>query len=228
MGQCSSRHQPFGFAGGIYDQHTKLTRFGARDYDAEVGRWTAKDPIGFSGGINLYSYVGNDPVNQIDPTGLFCISSDVINGISGFVGGAVSGLIETRNPWLAIGLGTINGITGYLQGSQAAGTITGTIAGAFASGKPSLKGAVIGGMASAIGGIQNTVLGAWAGGALGGLASYDKPRYTDARTLNGSGFSSFFKGGLAGSAGALFGNATGWFLNQVNNSYGDCDCDCGS
>ena len=34
--------QPFGFAGGIYDQHTKLVRFGARDYDAETGRWTAK------------------------------------------------------------------------------------------------------------------------------------------------------------------------------------------
>ena len=33
--------QPFGFAGGIYDQHTKLTRFGARDYDAQTGRWAA-------------------------------------------------------------------------------------------------------------------------------------------------------------------------------------------
>jgi YD repeat-containing protein len=29
--------QPFGFAGGLYDQHTKLTRFGVRDYDAEIG-----------------------------------------------------------------------------------------------------------------------------------------------------------------------------------------------
>lgn len=63
--------QPFGFAGGIYDQHTKLTRFGARDYDAETGRWTAKDPIGFAGGDpNLSVYVGNDPVNFIDPSGL--------------------------------------------------------------------------------------------------------------------------------------------------------------
>jgi len=29
--------QPFGFAGGLYDQHAKLTRFGERDYDAETG-----------------------------------------------------------------------------------------------------------------------------------------------------------------------------------------------
>jgi len=62
--------QPFGFAGGVYDLHTKLTRFGARDYDAVTGRWTAKDPIRFSGGdTNLYGYVMNDPVNFIDPSG---------------------------------------------------------------------------------------------------------------------------------------------------------------
>jgi len=63
--------QPFGFAGGIYDLHTQLVRFGARDYDAEVGRWISKDPIRFEGGdSNLYAYVGNDPVNFIDPSGL--------------------------------------------------------------------------------------------------------------------------------------------------------------
>jgi RHS repeat-associated protein len=63
--------QPFGFAGGLYDQHTRLTRFGLRDYDAETGRWTARDPIRFAGGdTNLYAYVSNDPVNATDPTGL--------------------------------------------------------------------------------------------------------------------------------------------------------------
>jgi RHS repeat-associated protein len=62
--------QPFGFAGGLYDPDTKLTRFGARDYDAETGRWTAKDPIRFLGGDpNLYGYVLNDPVNWVDPWG---------------------------------------------------------------------------------------------------------------------------------------------------------------
>ena len=64
--------QPFGFAGGIYDPHTKLVRFGARDYDPVTGRWTTKDPIGFEGGdTNLYGYVLADPVNGVDPEGLF-------------------------------------------------------------------------------------------------------------------------------------------------------------
>jgi RHS repeat-associated protein len=63
--------QPFGFAGGLYDPETGLTRFGARDYDAETGRWTAKDPILFEGGdTSLYGYVLQDPINWIDPEGL--------------------------------------------------------------------------------------------------------------------------------------------------------------
>ncbi len=62
---------PFGFAGGLYDADTKLTRFGYRDYDAYTGKWTAKDPIGFDGGdSNLYGYVLGDPVNFVDPDGL--------------------------------------------------------------------------------------------------------------------------------------------------------------
>lgn len=66
--------QPFGFAGGLYDEHTGLVRFGARDYDATTGRWTAKDPALFQGGTaNLYAYVGNDPINALDPTGLYTV-----------------------------------------------------------------------------------------------------------------------------------------------------------
>jgi RHS repeat-associated protein len=75
------RFQPFGFAGGLYDPQTGLVRFGARDYDPEVGRWTAKDPIGFGGGdTNLYSYALSDPLNVRDPSGLRKCSQVLVTG----------------------------------------------------------------------------------------------------------------------------------------------------
>jgi RHS repeat-associated protein len=62
--------QVLGFAGGIYDTDTGLVRFGARDYDAAIGRWTGTDPIRFVGAdANLYRYVSGDPVNRIDREG---------------------------------------------------------------------------------------------------------------------------------------------------------------
>jgi RHS repeat-associated protein len=64
--------QPFGFAGGMLDDDTRLVHFGAREYDPFVGRWMQKDPTQFQGGgTNFYEYVGNDPVNGADPSGLF-------------------------------------------------------------------------------------------------------------------------------------------------------------
>ncbi len=69
-GDTNPGFQPFGFAGGLYDPHTGLVRFGARDYDPFTGRWTGKDRIGFGGGsANLYGYSFSDPVNFIDPDG---------------------------------------------------------------------------------------------------------------------------------------------------------------
>jgi RHS repeat-associated protein len=41
-----------------------------RWYDPNTGRFTQEDPIGYAGGINLYGYVGNNPVSYTDPFGL--------------------------------------------------------------------------------------------------------------------------------------------------------------
>ncbi len=72
MADSNPGFQPFGFAGGLYDPQTGLIRFGARDYDPEIGRWTAKDPIGFSAGVTgFYTYVEDDPMNRMDPRGLY-------------------------------------------------------------------------------------------------------------------------------------------------------------
>ena len=67
--------QPFGFAGGLYDPQTRLVRFGARDYDARIGRWMSRDPIAFPdlrpcGGSNLYLYACGAPTSDLDPSGL--------------------------------------------------------------------------------------------------------------------------------------------------------------
>ncbi len=61
--------QPFGFAGGLHDPQTGLVRFGARDYEAAAGRWSAKDPLGLTAGANLASYCFEDPQNCRDASG---------------------------------------------------------------------------------------------------------------------------------------------------------------
>jgi len=80
---------PLGFAGGLFDSDTGLTRFGFRDYDADTGRFTAKDPLGHLGGDpDLYGYCLDDPVNRTDPTGLI---DPVTLGLLGLAGATVLG-----------------------------------------------------------------------------------------------------------------------------------------
>jgi RHS repeat-associated protein len=62
--------QPFGFAGGLYDLETRLVRFGARDYDPAIGRWTARDPVRNASGANWYVFANGAPTAAADATGL--------------------------------------------------------------------------------------------------------------------------------------------------------------
>jgi len=62
---------PLRFAGRELDGSSELYYHEARWYDPSLHRFVSEDPIGIEGGINLYSYVENDPVNAADPSGLF-------------------------------------------------------------------------------------------------------------------------------------------------------------
>ena len=105
--------QPFGFAGGLYEQSTGLVRFGARDYDAGVGRWTGKDSSLFLGDqSNFYLYANGDSVNIVDISGkswadvelIVSVFNILVNEmtISGYrfnLPGALSGYITNLYFW---------------------------------------------------------------------------------------------------------------------------------
>ena len=63
-------------------QHDGLTLYPFRAYEPNFQHWLNRDPIGERGGLNLYGYVGNNPVSQIDPLGLY----NPITGPNGPVG----------------------------------------------------------------------------------------------------------------------------------------------
>ena len=85
-GAAELRAVRYRFQGRERSAATGLANFRMRWYDAETGRWLSKDPIGLSGGLNLYESFGNKPNVLTDPFGLWTFQV----GISG-TGGAGNG-----------------------------------------------------------------------------------------------------------------------------------------
>ncbi len=74
VGDSQDTFEPVGFGGqhGYYtDPQTGLCLLTHRYYDATAGRFLTRDPIGYGGGINLYGFAGNNPVNRNDPDGYY-------------------------------------------------------------------------------------------------------------------------------------------------------------
>lgn len=206
--------QPFGFAGGLYDSDTGLTRFGARDYNPATGRWLSKDPIGFRGGdSNLYRYVNNNPVNFIDPTGNFVCGGLCLLGAGTLVGAAFGAAINNANGKDPVagaitgGLTAAAGISGaglFIAAGTAAGVGGGTLA---ASGF--FGGSLFGGLGNAVG--QGTTTGtidpaevgvnsvlAGTSGALGSMGKF-----------LGLGFDALFGGPLQGASADIQNHSKG-------------------
>ena len=73
MPSIATVENPFRFPGQYYDQETGLHYNYFRYYNPQTGRYITPDPIGLEGGINLFTYAANNPMNWIDSLGLTTI-----------------------------------------------------------------------------------------------------------------------------------------------------------
>jgi RHS repeat-associated protein len=108
---------PFRLPGQYYDSETGLHYNYFRYYHPKIGRYLTPDPIGLQGGINLWTYVAGNPVNGVDPKGLFFIPPQVIVG--GLIGAASGGMgaYLRGGDGVAIGAAVVwGGITGGAAG----------------------------------------------------------------------------------------------------------------
>jgi RHS repeat-associated protein len=72
LAQTGTVENPYTYTGREFDAETGLYYYRERYYDPQTGRFLQKDPIGLRGGdFTLYAYVGNDPIDRIDPYGLY-------------------------------------------------------------------------------------------------------------------------------------------------------------
>jgi RHS repeat-associated protein len=132
--------QPFGYAGGLYDPDTGLVRFGARDYDPHIGRWTAPDPIGFDGGEeNLYSYTGNAPIVWVDPTGNFLLP--IFLGAA--LGAAGNAFVYGTSTRCTTGWGYVGAAVGGAVFGGGIAAVAGGVAGAVVASGGTLAEAVV-------------------------------------------------------------------------------------
>ena len=108
----------FGYTGREPDE-TGLVFYRARYYVPGIGRFASRDPSGMAGGLNLYAYVGNNPINRGDPFGLSPLNPQLIQlaqANTSYFGNTISDVLPEGAPIVTIGK-AFGGLAAYVAGS---------------------------------------------------------------------------------------------------------------
>jgi len=194
-----------GFTGQREDARNGLVLFPARAYDPEIGRFTQPDPFvqdpADPQSLNRYSYVRNNPVNLVDPTG-YSFWSKFFGAVAAVVVGvATAGLGSGLS--LAIAAGTFGAVDGGVSAAQAGAGASGIFKSAAIGFTAGFVGGAVGGaVAGTVGGLSSSYVGGFVGGAAGGAAA--------GATGAALGGGSIGRSAAAGAAaGAVFGAYSG-------------------